>query len=62
MCTTYRHTGSEEVYNIYKEALNQATAEMRNSKRSYEQTIASRIKRDSKSCYAYVRSKQTASG
>ena len=34
MWTTYRHTGSEEDYRIYKEALNQATAEIRNSKRS----------------------------
>ena len=36
MWKTYRHTGSEEDYAIYKEALNQATAEIRNSKRSYE--------------------------
>ena len=34
---TYRHNGSEEDYAIYKEALNQAIAEIRNSKRSYEQ-------------------------
>ncbi len=33
----YRHNGREEDYSIYKEALNQATAEIRNSKRSYEQ-------------------------
>ena len=39
MWKTYRHTGSEEDYSIYKEALNQATAEIRNSKRSYEQKI-----------------------
>ena len=45
-------------YSIYKEALNQATAEIRNSKRSYEQKIAFNIKHDSKSFYAYVRSKQ----
>ena len=36
MWKTYRHTGSEEDYAIYKEALNQATAEIRISKRSYE--------------------------
>ena len=41
---------------IYKEALNQATAVIRNSKRSYEQTLAFNIKHDSKSCY--LRSKQ----
>ena len=58
MWKTYRHTGSDEDYSIYKEALNQATAEIRNSKRSYEQKIAFNIKHDSKSFYAYVRSKQ----
>ena len=36
MWKTYKITGSEEDYTIYKEALNQATAEIRNSKRSYE--------------------------
>ena len=36
MWKTYRHTGSVKDYSIYKEALNQATAEIRNSKRSYE--------------------------
>ena len=58
MWKTYRHTGSDEDYAIYKEALYQATAEIRNSKRSYEQKIAFNIKHDSKSFYAYVRSKQ----
>ena len=58
MWKRYRQTGSEEDYSIYKEALNQATAEIRNSKRSYEQKIAFIIKHDSKSFYAYVRSKQ----
>ena len=45
MWKTYRHTGSEEDYAIYKEALNQAT----NSKRSYGQNIAFNINHDSKS-------------
>ena len=58
MWKTYIHTGSEEDYCIYKNALNQATAEIRNSKRSYEQKIAFNIKHDSTSLYAYVRSKQ----
>ena len=58
MWKTYRHTGSEEDCSIYKEAPNRATAEIRNSKRSYEQKIAFNIKHDSKSFYAYVRSKQ----
>ena len=59
MCKTYRHTGSEEDYTIYnKEALNRATTEISNSKISYEQKFAFNIKHDSKSLYAYIRSKQ----
>ena len=49
MWKTYRHNGSDEDYAMYKEALNQATAEIRNSKRSYEQKLAFNIKSDSKS-------------
>ena len=56
LCGT--HTGSEEDYAIYKEALNQGTAEIRNSKRSYKQQLAFNIKHESKSYYAYIRSKQ----
>ena len=58
MWKTYRHKGSEEDYAIYKDALNQARAEIRNSKRSYKQKLAFSTTHDSKSCYAYVRSKQ----
>ena len=58
MWKTYRHIGSEEDYAIYKEALNQATAEITNSKRSYEHKLAFNIKHDSKSFYAYDQSKQ----
>ena len=59
MWKTYRHTGSEEDYAIYKEALNQASAEIKNSKRSYEQKIAFNIKHvRQQEFYAYVRSKQ----
>ena len=54
----YRHTRKEEDYAKYKEALNAATTEIRQSKRSYEQKLACNIKNDSKSFYAYVRSKQ----
>ena len=43
MRKTYRHTGSEEDYSIYKDALNQATAEIRNSKGSYENKSAFNI-------------------
>ena len=42
----------------YKEAFYAATTEIRQSNRSYEQKLACNIKNDSKSFYAYVRSKQ----
>ena len=58
MWKTCRHTGSEEGYPIYIEALNQVTAEIRNSKRIYEKKLTFNITHDSKSLYAYVRSKQ----
>ena len=58
MWKIYRHTGSEEGYAINKEALSQATAEIRNSERSYEHIFAFTIKHDSKRFYAYVRSKK----
>ena len=51
-------TRKDEDYAKYKEALNAATTEIRQSKRSYEQKLACNIKNDSKSFYAYVRSKQ----
>ena len=43
---------------INKEALNAATTEVRKSKRNFEYKLAQNIKSDSKSFYAYVRSKQ----
>ena len=43
---------------VYKEALNAATNEVRKSKRNFELKLAQNIKSDSKSFYAYVRSKQ----
>ena len=58
MWRVYRRTRKEEDYANYKEALNAATSEIRQSKRSYEQKLACDIKNDSKSFYAYVRSKQ----
>ena len=58
MWRVYRRTGKEEDYANYKEALNAATTEIRQSKRSYEQKLACNIKNDSKSFYAYVRRKQ----
>ena len=58
MWRVYRRTRKEEDYAKYKEALNAATTEIRQSKRSYEQKLACNITNDSKSFYAYVRSKQ----
>ena len=58
MWRVYRRTRKEEDYANYKEALNAATTEIRQSKRSYDQKLACNIKNDSKSFYAYVRSKQ----
>ena len=58
MCSVYRRTRKDEDYTHYKEALNAATNEIRQSKRSYEQTLACVIKNESKNFYAYVRSKQ----
>ena len=48
----------DEDYTNYKEALNAATTEIRQSKRSYEQKLACNIKNYSKTFYAYVSSKQ----
>ena len=53
-----RHTRKDEDYANYKEALNAAMTEIRQSKRSYEQKLTCKIKNDSKNFYAYVRSKQ----
>ena len=49
MWKTSKPTGSEDDYAIYKEAFNQATAEIRNSRRSYENKLAFNIKHDNKS-------------
>ena len=43
MWRIYRNTGNIEDYNNYKKALNLATAEMRKSKRSFEQKLANDI-------------------
>ena len=54
----YKHTRNIEDYTNYKEALNLAITEIRKSKRTFEKKLAGNIKNDSKSFYAYVRSKQ----
>ena len=58
MWRVYKHTGKDQDYVVYKEALNAATHEVRKSKRNFELKLAYNIKSDSKSFYAYVRSKQ----
>ena len=58
MWRVYKHTGKDIDYEVYKEALNAATNEVRQSKRNCEHKLAQNIKSDSKSFYSYVRSKQ----
>ena len=58
MWRVYKHTGTDKDYEAYKEAQNAATNEVRKSKRNFEHKLAQHIKSDSKSFYAYVRSKQ----
>ena len=58
MWRVYKHTGKDKDYDAYKEALNAATNEVRKSKPNFEHKLAQNIKSDSKSFYAYVRSKQ----
>ena len=58
MWRVYKHTGKDQDYVVYKEALIAATNEVRKSKRNVELKLAQNIKSDSKSFYAYVRSKQ----
>ena len=53
-----KHTGNDQDYVVYKEALNAATNEVRKSKRNCELKLIQNIKSDSKSFYVYVRSKQ----
>ena len=59
MWRVYKHTGADKDYDVFKEALNAATNKVRKSKRNFEHKLAQTIKSDSKSFYAYVRSKQT---
>ena len=58
MWRVYKHKGKDKDDEAYKEALNAATNEVRKSKRNFEHKSAQNIKSDSKSFYAYVRSKQ----
>ena len=58
MWRVYKHTGNDKDYEVYKEALNAATNEVRKSKRNFELKLAKKLKPDSKSFNAYVRSTQ----
>ena len=58
MWRVYKQTGKDKDYDAYKEALNAATNEVRKSKRNFGHKLARNIKSDSKSFYAYERSKQ----
>ena len=49
MWRVYKHTGKDNDYEVYKEALNAATNEVRKSKRNFEHKLAQNIKSDSKS-------------
>ena len=58
MWRVYKHTGRDQDYVVYKEALNAATNEVRKSKKKCELKLTQNIKSDSTSCHAYVRIKQ----
>ena len=56
----YKYTGKLKDYEVYKKIINESTKinEVQNSNRNFEHKLAQNIKSDSKSFYAYVRSKQ----
>ena len=58
MWRVYKHTGKDKDYEVYKQALNEATNEVQKSKRNFEHKLAQHINSDSKSFCAYVRSNQ----
>ena len=58
MWRVYKHTRKDKDYKVFKKALNEAKNEVRKSKRNFERKLAQNVKSDSKSYYAYVRSKQ----
>ena len=53
----YQYCMNEQNYELYKQARNKVTTEMRRSKYNYEKNLASKIKTDSKLFWSYVRSK-----
>ncbi len=54
MWRVYKQTGRDTDYKSYKQALNEATHEVRTSKRNFDHKLAQNIKSDSKRFYAYV--------
>ena len=44
MWRVYKHTGKDNDYDVYKEALNAATNEVRKYKRNFEHKLAQNIK------------------
>ena len=44
MWRVYKHTGKDNDYEVYKEALNAATNEVRKSRRNFEHKLAQHIK------------------
>ena len=57
MWRVYRLSRNDDDYTNYKEALDAATNEIRQSTRSYEQKSARNIKRERKRLYACIRSR-----
>ena len=55
MWRVYKHTGKDQDYVVYREALNAAINEVRKSKRNFELKLGQNIKSDSKSFYARAR-------
>ena len=53
----HKHTGKDKGYEVYKEAPNAATNEVRKPMRNVENKLAQNIKSESKSFYAYVLSR-----
>ena len=49
----YKHTGKDKDVEVYKEALNAATNEVRKSKQNFEHKLAQNIKSKSKSFYKW---------
>ena len=56
--TRYQKQWTTKNHEHYKRCQKEAKQEVRQAKKDFERKLAQNIKEDSKSCYAYVRSKQ----